>query len=89
MRRLIVSAAALLAVTVPITAEAQEAMHNWTGFYAGVHAGGVWGDGDVDVACDDPGGFFDGSPNCAKTIAAGDFPTRFSTARQAAAVSCT
>lgn len=39
----------LLMAAVP--AEAQEG--NWSGFYAGVNAGGAWGNSDANIGCDD------------------------------------
>jgi outer membrane immunogenic protein len=38
------------ASTLALSAAAQAQTHNWTGFYAGVNAGGAWGRSNVDTA---------------------------------------
>jgi len=45
-----------MAADLPVKAPAYEANYNWTGFYAGVNGGGVWGRPSPDVSFD-PRGF--------------------------------
>jgi len=44
-------AVSLVAILAALPAEAQEG--NWAGFYAGVNAGGAWGNSDTNIGCDD------------------------------------
>jgi outer membrane immunogenic protein len=63
---------AFAALTPAFSAQAQDA--SWTGFYAGLNAGGTWGTGDTNVACLDtlP------PPSCGAAIASGAFVTKMS-----------
>lgn len=79
MRVVTIGGIAIAILAAPIAAKAQQASHNWTGFYAGLHAGGGWGDNDVDAGCNDPTGSIDFSPNCSAAIAARAFETDYST----------
>ena len=55
MRSFVSCGLAVFALAVPAAAQAQGASHDWTGFYAGLHAGAAWGTADADVGCDDAG----------------------------------
>jgi outer membrane immunogenic protein len=58
------------------TAQAQAQGRNWAGFYAGLNAGGTWGNADTDISCaDNTGvGFF-----CPALYGSGAFPSSLST----------
>lgn len=49
-------------------------IYNWSGFYAGVHAGYGWSNQDVTIGFSDPGGL----GSIAGAVAAGVVPVRFS-----------
>ncbi len=76
MRTLLVAALGLVVVFADNPAQAQSPTHNWSGFYAGLHAGGAWGDTDVDVGCNDVHSIFPGY--CALAAPSGVPPSNFS-----------
>lgn len=76
MRTLLVAAFGLVVVFVHNPAQAQSPSHNWSGFYAGLHAGGTWGDTHVDVGCNDANSIFAGF--CALAAPSGLPPSGFS-----------
>jgi outer membrane immunogenic protein len=68
-----------LALATAHPVNAQEGTHNWSGFYAGLHAGAGWGNGDVKTGCNDPTGLLDGTPNCSRVIALGALVSHYAT----------
>lgn len=48
MRLASICGLALAVLSAPNAAHAQSATQNWTGFYAGLHAGGAWSDYDIN-----------------------------------------
>lgn len=66
------SAIAIVFLAAALPAEAQDG--NWSGFYAGLNAGGAWGNSDTDVGCVDN----TGAGVCALAAAENPFPFYFS-----------
>jgi len=64
------SVIAVFFLVAAVPADAQDG--NWTGFYAGLNAGGAWGNGDTDIGCSD-GGIFIGA--CAANAGASLLPS--------------